>query len=759
MASTMETFAIKMSSNPAYNSKSLKIYLVIAIPVIILLIYIVYKYNFSNRALNAIATMNYKDSLIPEQLPQCYELDPTMQYKLCDYYISASAMTPCIGNQHYDYVSLDMITEVLQSGARYIQIPICESDISMQALPVVGTAQYGQKLITSLNTLDIRPVLQTIRANAFTVGTRNANNKSTAVNYPLFVHFILNTTNTYTLNTLAKNIQESWKDIIIPIEKYQQFPIFLEKLCNLLGRIIIFATPEYKNTQMETWVIPTSKMFEKYHYSEIAKVSQGISSGGNGVFRFDTLYNNKLSTQEQTRSAARFRTKYPSLDYVIENRESIAETILNDSDILDNLASFNKVGMSLVYPNQPEDVLSSNYNIGDAVYNGCQFIAMNFQINDDNMKTYMEIFRNNSFRLKPGSMRFTESETPIKDLTALYQAITPKMDSIWNDAFAKYAYRPIILETFSIPNTYLTLSGDNLLGIAPGSASQIDRVGKRINKPGISQCFIISQSKITQGRENIALMLESASAPSQFITYDQQSGGFKVSNKGSKAAQLNNQSFYLEKSPRLEDTGNTENTNDIIQIRLIDGGGNSPNPDIKYIGVQNRKIKALGESSQIAMQNAIAFRVINPDFKIEIAFNTLFGGGVKTMSGGIVGILENAPDSATYYVLEPVNNITSGISGISNFNYMRDEFYMRGGNSNTYLEYDPTSGYVYNRLEKPSGNSVFKLMAKNGAFMIVNNRDETLAIFQNNILKFIPKDKILANENQFKIKIKYSLVN
>ena len=156
------------------------------------------------------------------------------------------------------------------------------------------------------------------------------------------------------------------------------------------------------------------------------------------------------------------------------------------------------------------------------------------------------------------------------------------------------------------------------------------------------------------------------------------------------------------------------------------------------------------------MQNAIAFRVINPDFKIEIAFNTLFGGGVKTMSGGIVGILENAPDSATYYVLEPVNTITSGIS---NFNYMRDEFYMRGGNSNTYLEYDSTSGYVYDRLEKPSRNSVFKLMAKNGAFMIVNNRDETLAIFQNNILKFIPKDKILANENQFKIKIKYSLVN
>lgn len=752
MASTLDNFAIKVANNPTY--KSLKIYLVIVIPVIILLIYVVYKYNFSNRALNAIAMMNYKDSLTPEQLPQCYELDLTMQYKLCDYYISASAMTPCIGNQHYDYVSLDMITEVLQSGARYIQIPICESDISMQALPVVGTAQYGQKLITSLNTLDIRPVLQTIRANAFTVGIRNANNKSTTVNYPLFVHFILNTTNTYTINTLAKNIQETWKDLIIPVEKYQKFPIFLEKICNLLGRIIIFATPEYKTTQMEKWVVPTSKMFEKYHYNEIARVSQGISPE-TGIFRFDTLYNNRLSTQEQTRSNARFRIKYPSLDYVIENRESIGNTILNDHDILDNLMSFNKVGMTLVYPNQPGDVLSSNYNFGDAVYNGCQFIAMNFQINDDNMKLYMEIFRNNSFRLKPGSMRFTEEETPIKDLTEVYKAITPKMDSIWNDAFAKYAYRPIILETFSIPNTYLTLSGDNLLGIAPGSASQIDRVGKRTAKPGISQCFIINRSSISQGRENIALMLESASTPNRFITYDTQSGGFIVSGKGNKASQLTNQSFYLEKSPNSSDT--EAGVGDIIRIRLIDGGGNSDSADVKYIGVQNRKIKALGESSQIAAQNAIAFRVIIPNFHIEIAFITLFGGGVKTMSGGIVGILENAPDSATSYILESTN--VSGL-GLSNFNYMKDEFYIRNsGNANTYLEYDPSSGYVYDRLVKPSGNSVFKLMAKNGSFVIVNNRDETLAIFQNNILKFIPTDKILANENLFKIKIKYVLVN
>ena len=52
----------------------------------------------------------------------------------------------------------------------------------------------------------------------------------------------------------------------------------------------------------------------------------------------------------------------------------------------------------------------------------------------------------------------------------------------------------------------------------------------------------------------------------------------------------------------------------------------------------------------------------------------------------IVGILENAPDSATSYILESTN--VSGL-GLSNFNYMEDEFYIRNsGNANTYLEYD-----------------------------------------------------------------------
>ena len=184
-SSLVDGIISKVKDNEKNN---LIIYLIVAIPILLYIGYLVYKYNFTSRSSNVVSLMNYDSIVKLEPLQQCYEIDPTQQYKLCDYYICSSYMTPCVGNLHYDYVSNDMITKVLKSGARYIQIPICESDVSNMALPVVGTAVYGQQLITSLNTLEIKSVLKTIRSNVF-----KFNNKP--INYPLIIHLVLNTFN------------------------------------------------------------------------------------------------------------------------------------------------------------------------------------------------------------------------------------------------------------------------------------------------------------------------------------------------------------------------------------------------------------------------------------------------------------------------------------------------------------------------------------------------------------------------------------
>lgn len=459
-------------------SSNLRMYIIAMIPVIILLCYFIYKYKINYRTLNALSNMDYKEQIDLQKLPQCYELDQTMQYKLCDYYISSSYMTPCIGNQHYDYVSAEIITEVLQSGARYIQIPICEADVGPQALPLIATAQYGQKLITSLNTLEVKPTLTIIRANAFKINKK-------MLNYPLIIHFILNTNNGNTMNILADNIREVLGDLLVDVPTYQKFPIFLEKLCNLLGKVIIFATPEYQGTKLEEFVVPTKNMFENYHYSELS----GISVPANSAYTKE--YNNKLSTKQQTKNNELFKKKVPSLDYVIQNSDSVGATILNDKEILYNLTQFNKIGMTMVKPLQYSDVISTNYDPAEAVYFGCQFITMNFQINDDNMKNYLKIFTNSSFIVKPASMRFTDVEEPLPDLLSVYQSIAPRNDNILNEIYYKYNNLLIALEPYSLPNTYLTQTENNLR-FNVGSIVTRDNVSNKTYKIGLDQCFIIT---------------------------------------------------------------------------------------------------------------------------------------------------------------------------------------------------------------------------------------------------------------------------
>lgn len=710
-------------------SSNLRTYLIIMIPVIILLCYFIYKYNFSSRATQVIGNMGYKNAIQLETLPQCYQLDQSMQYKLCDYYISSSYMTPCIGNQHYDYVSTDMISEVIQSGARYIQIPICESDVSLQAIPVVATAQYGQKIISSLNTLDIKTVLNTIRSNAFKI-----NNKT--INYPIIIHFILNTTNAYTLGVLADSIQETISDILVNVPIYQTFPIFLEKLCNLLGKIIIFATPEYEGTKLAPYIVPTNKMFENFHYSELANISLPTNSP------YTTYYNNKLSTKQQTKTNKLFKKKYPSIDYVIQNQDSIGATILNDKDILNNLMCFNKVGMTIIKAQHPTDVISSNYDPAESIYYGCQFVTMNFQVNDTNMKNYLEIFKESSFRLKPSSMRFSQVEEPMPDLLSLYKVVSPKNNNILNDIYYKYNNLLIAIESYSLPNTYLTQIEDNLR-FNIGSASTSDKYGNKTYKIGLNQCFVITKSTVGTGAEDIPIFLGSASNLDQLITLN--TNYFDMDQKAKTKALLNTQSFYFEKSKVTDN----DNGGELVSLRVID-----PN-NTMYLAFENKKTKAYPNTPQIEAQNNMSFILHIVPFQIQIKIITLYDGSVKTMGGGILGVLENNNSDGTGYILEPAFKTIAG-SG-KNFAYNKDQFYMKNPQTNTYVVYDNTTFFLYDKVIAPNSNCIFNLVMSNGFYTLVNNTGQNLILFQNNLLKFINEDHIVSNENLFKIDLEYMI--
>lgn len=707
-------------------SSNLKTYLTVAIPILVIIIYIGFKYNFNARNVSSIAAMSYPTQIAPANLQNCSSLDISMQYKLCDYYISSSYMTACVGNQHYDYVSVDMITQVLQSGARYIQIPICESDVGPNAIPVVGTAQYGQRVVTSLNTLDIQQVLNVIHSNAFLLNNAK-------INYPLIIHLILNTTNPYTLSVLSDYIRLTLSDKLCNVSKYTNYPIALEKLCNLLGQIILIATPEYVGTKLEPYIIPFSSLYESYYYGDLA--AQTLKPGS----AYTSSYNNRLSTKQQTKSNATFKAKYPSLDYVINNTSSIGAAILEDKDILNNLTNFNKVGITLVKPHNPSDVISANYDPTEAVYNGCQFISMNFQINDDHMKNYIKIFQSSSFMLKPASMRFSEVEEPTADLMQVYRAISPTNSRVINKLYYEYNNLLIALESYSTQGSYLTQIESNLR-FNSGSVITRDKFDNKKYSVGINQCFLIKKSTVSMGTADIPMFLTSPTYNNYLIS--QTGNSFDLEELKNKKTDIYQQSFVFETSA-IHDADDLE----LYLMRTI----TLQNP--VYLANQNRLPSTYAYNAAVEAQNNMSFIIHIVPFSIQLKIVSLYDGSMKSMAGGIVGVLENNITDGTGYILEAA--FTPVQTGGVNFNFMKDQFFMRNAVAGTYLSYDSNTGFLYDRAGKPSSKGIFNIQSSNGFFSLVNSAEQQLILYQNNLLKFVKLDAISSNENLFKIAVSY----
>ena len=639
-------------------------------------------------------------------------------------------MTPCVGNQHYDYVSNDMITEVIQSGARYIQIPICEADVGLNALPVVGTAFYGEPLITSLNTLEIASVFKTILGNAFTL-----NNKT--VNYPLIIHLILNTTKKFTLNVVAETIKEVFNNnILVDVSKYQTYPIFLEKLCNLLGKIIIISTPGYNGTHLESYIVPSSNLFNMYIFSELDQ----INVPSNTLLK--THYNNKLSSKKQRHSANTFKTKYPTIDYIVKHSNTIGNTILNDKEILNNLTSFNKVGISVIKPMNTTDIISTNYDPNEAIYLGCQIITMNFQVNDINMTNYLAIFKDSSLRLKPSGLRFSATEEPVVDLLSIYSKFIQKNNNILNDFFYKYNNSLISIEAYSLPNTFIT-QVENELKFNTGTVKFTDADGNITSKLDITQCFIVRKSTIG-GTGDISIYLESASLPGMYITLVGESFNLQELSLNKKG--LVNQAFFIER-PKTTDNEQVGNKGEMISIR------NFNNTNILYLAFENKITKAYADLPQIQAHNNMTFFVKEIKYKMIVKIITLFDGSLKSMGGNIIGVLETNTTDGTPYIVIPTNKIGG------NFNIFKNQFMLQKTDTQTYVVSDVATGFIYDRDIIPSSNGIFNLEPSNGYYKILNIRNQNLILYDRNLVKFVESNAIISNENLFKIDITYQLLD
>jgi hypothetical protein len=261
--------------------------------------------------------------------------------RLCDYWI-ASSYNSCSIGQYYDadaYVSLTQLNNVINSGARLLDLPIYKINETL----VVSTNSYATNdRIGTLNTLPLTTVLETT-LNAFTSAPNNTD--------PLFILLRINTGHHDIYNILSKRILSTYKQRLLGPEwgfsgHNSTVPLSHEPIQNLKNKVIIIVdyngnTPPNKDTNP---------------FCELVNISNDTNS-----FKI---------------------TRAKNIDRISEY-----DTIIE---------SKNKI--NIVLPNWKSN--SDNYDGARYHAMGCQFVCMNYSMVGDNLTKYLYKFNNHSFKLK-----------------------------------------------------------------------------------------------------------------------------------------------------------------------------------------------------------------------------------------------------------------------------------------------------------------------------------------------------------------------
>lgn len=700
-----------------FTKDEIKYYLAFILPIFLILLVLLYRNTFFYRSKNLDLVKEHQEDLEMKNLETCYELDNDFQYKLCDYYIASSFQTPCLGNLHYDYVGIEAIVEVLKAGARYIEIPICQEDIKLESKPVVATAEDGKKIITSLNNLKLETVLNKINEFAF------KRNDSTSVNYPLFIHLKIHTDNIFTLNQIAEKIEEVFKNKILNPKPYQKLPISLEKMCNLVNKIVFFGTGQYFHSKLKDIIIPTGELFQTLNYQDLGKYD---------VKQDDYLtkqYGNLLSSKIQERNHQHFIDSYQEIqDRIISEEENydLETQIKKDSKVIRQLNSFNKFGLTIVYPNSTNDVIPSNYDFMESFSYGCQFVCMNYIKSDKYIKEYIDLFKESSFKLKPGRLRYEKIEISLpdmnQDLTNQSVLNAATMDNINNNFLNKYINKLITISPLAIPNNYLTAIEKNLLFETKLDDSKID----------INNCFVVKKGESGNGIPQIYLL----SPVNNFV--------ISINDNNVFVLEKYNQSLIRHQHLYPINPVNLSNEVNEVSFQLV-----NPETNLR-LTFNNKTLRGVPKSVEPSVQNNSTFKIKEIKSSVIIQFTTVDRKILKANSNGNVVLFSNNISKATKYIIKPIDNAKRSLVG--------DFFYLQNKMNGNYLIIDE-SGYLVEKVffdEFMSQNYKFVLEDENGFFAIENQGRYLNKV--NNQLQLKNKADSIGTDKLFRIKVTYDLL-
>lgn len=740
--------------NKLLDTSSLKLYLSFTLPIIVILIILLYRNLFST--VNNSVISNPIPTVQISNISPCGKLKAKEQYHISDYIIAASYMTPCIQNSVYGYLSLDMIGKVIQSGARVIQIPICQASSNPDSPAIVATCEPDTMLITSLNSLELKDVWQIIINNAFLNKITNE-----SINNPIFVELVINTNSPITLDTIAEAIYEKMDPkkitnkkikLITPSDYDEGKFIFLEKLCRLQNKIILFTTSSiYNSEKLSKYVFhikstSTKSLFRKVKHSQLGNINY---ENGRLSSIENNNYSSKLSNIEQRKTDEYFRKQYiPQLEELIlaksvdtttnsQDIEDIAFDILNDNRIHNKTIAYNKIGITCV---EPIDI-GSNYDFSEAVGSGCQIIYMNWQNNDSFLKSYIKMFEdNNSFLLKPDSMRLQLRPEISQDIASIYPVVE-KLPIPLISNFPQFNYNLVVISYYNNPKLVLT----NINGVLA--------IANRLSPINMNQLFIPIPSDLPSN--NGSIHIASPINLNKVITVN--AGEIMWSSLGLQKKTLEDQSWYpiqpLVPSD-LDGSGSNNNARGIADLVFSIQAFEKKMKKCWFY--QNGKIQLTNaDTGNKDILNKMIFQLEIIPSAVSVSFMSQMDDIIVVTSVGAVGIVNKKNGVNTDFIIENINTSQS----LKKFVNIPIRLKIRS--SGKYLTQDETNIPVVNNSIQNDDNIFIlqKDISNNNLVKIVNKDGLILSIIGKNGLQFIKPDRNTSNtRTTFKFETKYIIL-
>ena len=333
--------------------------LLIAITSALIIILIIYLFSYSFRVGRAVSNMTIYQGY---QQISSLSLASSNTFTLGNYYVASAYNAAHSGYQMYDYTSEKIVLSLLQSGVRYLEFNIFNSEFGDKAFPVVSMGYMVGEWKMMVTDTPLEKIFEIINNNAFKIaeGTEGVNNPDD----PLIIGLKLNTnSNLNCLNLIGFLIVKYFgKRLLDSKYSFQQSDniagIPMSKLLgsdNHGGKVIIFASDGFQGSGLD----------EVVNYS------------------WDNINNNP-------------HHKMKRLLYT-----DIIDPSFNKRDLIE----FNKKGITIIINHIEGDFFNNNYDPSIPFELGCQMVAMEYQSVDSNMDIYMKSFKYSAFILKGDNLR------------------------------------------------------------------------------------------------------------------------------------------------------------------------------------------------------------------------------------------------------------------------------------------------------------------------------------------------------------------